>query len=51
MLTRYGNYKRNSYSWKECSSIKYVKYNEKGHIVRNYISEKINWLEDAVELL
>ena len=50
MSTRCSNCQRNSYSWKEYLSIKYVKYNEKGHVVRNCISEKINWMEDIVEL-
>ena len=51
MLTRYGNCKRNGHTWKECSSIKCAKCGEKGHVVRNCHSEKINWLRDTVEPL
>ncbi len=51
MPTRGSNYQKNSYSWKEYPNIKYVKYNEKGYVAENYISEKINWLKDIVEPL
>src|SRR6266540_1450643 len=51
MLTRYGNCKRNGYTWKECPSIKCAKCGEKGHVAGNCHSEKINWLEDTVEPL
>ncbi len=51
MLTRYDNYKRNDYSWKEYPSIKCVKCDEKGHVTGNCISKKINWLENTVEPL
>ena len=51
MLTRCGNCKRNGHTWKECPSIKYAKYGKKGHVAGNCYSEKINWLEDTVELL
>ncbi len=42
MPIRCGNCKRNDHNWKKCSSIKYAKYGEKGYVVENYISEKIN---------
>ncbi len=51
MPTRCSNCKRNGHTWKECPNIKYVKYDEKGHIAGNCHSEKINWLEDTVEPL
>ncbi len=40
--TRYENCKKIGYNWKKCSSIKCAKYEEKGHIVANCVSEKIN---------
>ena len=51
MPIRCSNCKRNSYSWKKCLSIKYIKCNEKGHVAGNCISEKINWLEDTIKPL
>ena len=51
ITTRCSNCRRNSYSWKEYSSIKYAKCNEKEYVARNCISEKINWLEDIVKPL
>ncbi len=51
MPTRCGNCKRNGYTWKEYLSIKYAKCDEKRHVAENCYSEKINWLEDTVELL
>src|SRR6266498_5047781 len=51
MPTRCDNCKRNGHIWKECPSIKCAKYGKKGYVVKNYHSEKINWLEDIVEPL
>jgi len=51
MPIRCDNCKRNGHTWKECPSIKYAKCDEKGHIARNCISKKINWLENTIELL
>jgi len=51
MLIRCDNCKRNSHTWKECSSIKCVKCSKKGHVAENCHNEKINWLEDTVEPL
>ncbi len=51
MPTRCSNCKRNSYNWKEYPNIKYAKCSKKGHVAKNYISEKINWLEDMVKPL
>ena len=51
MPTRCGNCKRNSHIWKEYPSIKCAKCDEKGHVMGNCHSEKINWLKDTVEPL
>ncbi len=39
------------FSYSKYSSIKYMKCEEKDHIMTNCISKKINWLEDTVKLL
>ena len=49
MLTRYSNYKKTDHNWKKYPNIKYAKYEEKDYVVRNYASEKINWLKNMVE--
>ncbi len=51
MPTRCGNCKRNGHTWKKCPNIKCAKCGEKGYVVENYHSKKINWLEDTVEPL
>ncbi len=51
MPTRCGNCKRNDHTWKEYPSIKCAKCDEKGHVMGNCHSEKINWLKDTVEPL
>ena len=51
MLIRCSNCKRNGHSWKEFPSIKCIKYDEKGHVAGNYISEKINWLKNIIKSL